>query len=154
MILGLEEQLQAVIMHESLPADGVKLRGTADRIDTVDGIVRVLDYKTGVVNPRDLQISDWQDIIVEPKFQKAFQIMCYALMAYEQKGVSEFKAGIISFKKLNNGVQFFGVKEGRQLHSNITPAELLAFKEQLVALFARILDPETEFEHKSKVRLF
>jgi len=154
VILGLEEQLQAVIIHESLPADGVKLRGTADRIDTVDGIVRVLDYKTGVVNPRDLQISDWQDIIVEPKFQKAFQIMCYALMAYEQKGVSEFKAGIISFKKLNNGVQFFGVKEGRQLHSNITPAELIAFKEQLVALFARILDPETEFEHKSKVRLF
>ncbi|MBT8234961.1 MAG: PD-(D/E)XK nuclease family protein [Bacteroidia bacterium] len=154
VILGLEEQLQAVIQDESLPAEGVKLRGTADRIDTVDGVLRVLDYKTGVVNPPDLQITDWQDLIADPKYQKAFQLMCYALMVYEQKSVSDFKAGIISFKKLNNGVQLFGLKEGRQLHPNITPEALIAFKEQLVILFERILDPKTEFEHKNQVRLF
>ena len=154
VILGLEEKLQAVIKDESFPAAHVILKGTADRIDTVDGVMRVLDYKTGVVNPTDLQISEWQDLILEPKFQKAFQLMCYALMAHEQKGITEFKTGIISFKKLNQGVQLFGFKENRQLCTNITPIELQAFKEQLIALFKMILDPEIEFEHSNKVRLF
>ncbi|NND16520.1 MAG: PD-(D/E)XK nuclease family protein [Eudoraea sp.] len=154
VILGLEEKLQTVINVESIPFGKVKMKGTADRIDKVDGIFRILDYKTGVVNPVDIQISGWENLILEPKFQKAFQLMCYALMAHEQKGVVEFNAGIISFKKLNQGVQFFGVKENRQLHTIISKNELMAFKEQLIKLFETILDPETEFEHKNQVRLF
>jgi hypothetical protein len=154
VILGLEEKLQAVLKHESFPSSQVILKGTADRIDTVDGVVRVLDYKTGVVNPADLQITNWQDLILEPKFQKAFQLMCYALMAHEQKGITAFKTGIISFKKLNQGVQLFGFKENKQLQTDIRSTELQAFKEQLIDLFKMILDPETEFEYRSKVRLF
>ena len=50
-----------------------------DRIDTYDGITRIIDYKTGLVNKSDVTISDWDLILSDYKnIAKAFQLLTYA----------------------------------------------------------------------------
>jgi hypothetical protein len=58
-ILALEEQFSFSITTESDGA-GLKLRtgGTADRIDMVSGITRIVDYKTGIVSEKTSSISE------------------------------------------------------------------------------------------------
>ncbi len=57
--------------------------GTADRIDIVDGLTRVLDYKTGKVNEKSLKIALEGDDVLDAIFDgdehdKAFQLLSYA----------------------------------------------------------------------------
>ena len=51
------------------------IRGRVDRIDKFDGILRIIDYKTGVVNKSDLTIDKFDELLDNPKKSKgAFQL--------------------------------------------------------------------------------
>lgn len=66
------------LLHTTLQVDGVDctIAGTADRIDRRDGIVRVIDYKTGHVKEKDVcvpkEVSGFADIP-----EKATQLLIY-----------------------------------------------------------------------------
>ena len=124
----------------------IKLKGTVDRIDVVNGTMRILDYKTGKVESHQLNIKDWDELITDYKKQsKAFQVLCYALMIAKEKGLSkETEAGIISFKNLNQG--FLKLTENR--NSTITPELLKQFEMYLNKLIDEILDLNTPFIEK------
>lgn len=64
--------------HTALPVNGLEcvLAGKADRVDRYDGITRIIDYKTGFVNDRDVKVpAQIDDIRTIP--EKAMQLLIY-----------------------------------------------------------------------------
>ena len=74
---------------------GIKIKGIIDRIDTFNGKTRIIDYKTGKVEDKDLIIRKL-DPLIEGKLSKAFQMLCY--YAAIKQEFANVEVGIISLK--------------------------------------------------------
>ena len=64
---------------------GCQLAGKADRVDIWRGGERVVDYKTGVVEAKDLRIREVADLS-DPTHGKALRLLLYAYMYWVMKG--------------------------------------------------------------------
>ncbi|TYA74302.1 PD-(D/E)XK nuclease family protein [Seonamhaeicola marinus] len=132
----------------------VKLTGMVDRVDEVNGITRIVDYKTGKVDQSDVEIVDWEAITSDyKKYSKSFQILTYALMMQKSEALKfPIEAGIISFKNLGKGFLKFSKKdkEGAWAKKDtlITEETLSNFKEQLHQLIVEICNPKIPFTEK------
>lgn len=60
----------------SLKVDEIILKGKIDRIDEIDGVLRITDYKTGTVLPSEAAFNELEDCL-EVKKQKVFQLLFY-----------------------------------------------------------------------------
>ncbi len=140
-ILELEYDLEAEITVDGLDFP-IKLIGQADRIDEVNGIIRIIDYKTGKVEQKDLIVSDWPLITSDYKYSKSFQVLLYALL-YGKMNALEFdsqsvESGIISFKNLKAGFQ----KVNRR---SISAKDIYNFSLELKQLIAEIYNAKIPF---------
>lgn len=83
----------------------VKLKGIIDRVDLTDCLYRIIDYKTGSVEARQLEFKSWEELLSEPDMDKVFQLLIYSLLLNSKKQYRDFpiRAGIISLKKIGNG---------------------------------------------------
>lgn len=134
----------------------VKIKGKVDRIEEVDGVWTVVDYKTGAVQPGDLKIYDWDLMLEDYKYSKAFQVLCYVYMM--RKSIpehTEVQAGIISLKSIGNQFMPFAKADApraRNAIKKVTPEILDEFESKLFKLIREICDisiPFTEKEIKS-----
>ena len=144
-ILALEEKISCAHRPSGFDFD-VRLRGTIDRIDEVNGVKRIVDYKTGKVTTADMKIRDWDKMIAEEKYSKAFQVLMYAYMyALENPGypgsTAGLESGIISFKNLKSG---FMTPNAQPVDQSILDEFVL----QLDSLLHNMFDPERAFEEK------
>ncbi|MGI9549722.1 MAG: PD-(D/E)XK nuclease family protein [Aurantibacter sp.] len=149
-ILGLEEKLRMKLNIPGLDFP-IELKGKLDRIDEKDGELRIIDFKTGRVEKSQVEIVAWEDIITENDRTKAFQLLCYAKMYAEKENTSTLQAGIISIKKLNEGLMRFAIKESRNSrnkNTSITKDTIEQFSSQLEKLILQICDPEIPFTEK------
>ncbi|HSM63035.1 MAG TPA: PD-(D/E)XK nuclease family protein, partial [Gillisia sp.] len=129
----------------------VSIRGKVDRVDLQDGILRIIDYKTGKVLQNQLQISEWESITSDyDKYSKPFQVLTYATMLLNNSSnKGEVEAGVISFKNLKEGFLKFKLKQkGNSNGSNISEEVLEDFQEQLKILIVEICDPKIPFIEK------
>lgn len=131
----------------------VKIRGKVDRVDFANGILRIIDYKTGKVEQNQLEIVDWNDLATDyNKYAKPFQVLMYATMLLENDPTSGVvEAGVISFKNLKSGFLKFQKKESardRNKNSNIDETVIINFKEQLKKLIQEICNAEIPFLEK------
>lgn len=122
------------------------LKGTIDRVDEKDGLIRIIDYKTGKVEPVNLEIVEWESLREDFKYSKAFQVLFYAYLLEKCDGVGlPFEAGIISFKNLSAGFMPFAVKDkpgrGAIKEQQIDAAVLKTFESLLTLLLKEIYDP-------------
>lgn len=143
-IVSLEEELE---MEIRLPAyrNPIRVYGKADRIDRLDGQLRIVDFKTGKVESSDLKVSNWTDIIEDYKYAKAFQVLCYALMLWKKTGIMASFSGIISFKRMSNGYMAYRDGNGSEL---ISESLLLEYEKILIQLISEIMDPEVQLKEK------
>ena len=125
----------------------IRVGGKVDRIDSYNGQLRIIDYKTGKVEPKDLVVSDWQKIRNDYDFSKTFQVLNYALIYHDREAFDKASGGIISFKNLGKGFLKFTEKTDKK-DTEITQETLELFKEQLVALIQEICDPAIAFQEK------
>ncbi|MCK0133245.1 PD-(D/E)XK nuclease family protein [Arenibacter sp. S6351L] len=149
-ILGVEEKLRMDINVPGLDFP-VALKGKLDRIDEKDGVLRIIDYKTGNVTSSQVEIVDWEDAIADYNYSKAFQLLCYAIMYNSSKPIGSIEAGIISFKNLSSGLLKFATKEkkgSRNKDSSITQDTIAQFMESLKTLIFEIGNPEVPFTEK------
>lgn len=149
-ILGIEEKLHMDIHVPGLDFP-VVLKGKLDRIDEKDGVIRIIDYKTGSVTSSQVEIVDWEDVIRDYNYSKAFQLLCYALMYDHIKPIASLEAGIISFKNLGSGLLKYGLKEkkGSRIKDNSITQETIAhFMGSIKTLIYEIGDPQVPFIEK------
>ncbi|MEN8798215.1 MAG: PD-(D/E)XK nuclease family protein, partial [Flavobacteriaceae bacterium] len=72
----------------------VYLKGTLDRIDEVDGELRIIDYKTGRVQLADMSLSSWEDLLDDSRYNKVFQVLSYAYMYTHAENSPVLSAGV------------------------------------------------------------
>jgi hypothetical protein len=149
-IIGLEEKLQMQLDIPELDFP-ITLKGKLDRIDEKDGVLRIIDYKSGKVLTNQVEIVDWSEITEDANYGKAFQLLCYALMFNQKNSTIEIEAGIISFKNLNAGMLSFAMKEQRNSRTKnkiITQETLSQFTMELKKLILEICNPNFPFVEK------
>tara|TARA_R110000796_G_scaffold183498_2_gene299938 strand:+ start:6884 stop:9613 length:2730 start_codon:yes stop_codon:yes gene_type:complete len=142
-IIALEQSMEVLIEVPTIPYP-VKIKGKLDRIDEVDGVTRIVDYKTGKVEIKNVKIIAWEELITTYDKSKAFQLLCYALLFNAKAPIDTIKAGILSFKNLNSGILNFNYLKSEEINQST----LLEFKSVLIALIQEIFNPEIPFEEK------
>jgi ATP-dependent helicase/nuclease subunit B len=100
----------------------VKFKGFADRIDLYGDKIRIIDYKTGAVNPKDLALEMWDDLLSgEAKVDKSFQLLMYAYLwkmnHAVQKGAVE--SGIISFRSITTGFMPVSIAGNQEIDDKV-----------------------------------
>ncbi|MCV6631249.1 MAG: PD-(D/E)XK nuclease family protein [Flavobacteriaceae bacterium] len=121
----------------------IRLRGFIDRIDRFDGITRIIDYKTGTVDAKKLHIRDWDCLIDNYDYSKAFQVLFYTLLVTKGKIDKSIQAGIISFRNSKSGFMAFNAATPL-----VSQEDLDLFCEQLQHLLLELYDLQIAFEEK------
>ena len=123
----------------------INLKGTVDRIDEVNGVLRILDYKTGAVNSRALKINDWDLLSTDYEYSKSFQVLLYAFIYAKNNNLNfedqNIESGIISFKNLRAG--FMKVN-----NETLSQNSMDQFLTQLNKVLTEIYNPEIPFKEK------
>ncbi len=86
-------------------------KGTVDRVDDKTKHIRIIDYKTGFVEPKHLKVTDVEELFTNPEKSKAFQVMYYAWLYSLQFDTMNLETGIISTRSISNGFMPLLLKE-------------------------------------------
>tara|TARA_B110000444_G_scaffold253825_1_gene285336 strand:+ start:2354 stop:5179 length:2826 start_codon:yes stop_codon:yes gene_type:complete len=150
VIMKVEEGLKCCLIIENLDFP-IYLNGSVDRVDLLNGSLRIIDYKTGLVNPGELKSNDMKKIIRDLDRHKAFQLFFYAYLYHKSlpRGRT-FEAGIISFRSLKKGFMAASFDGGYENKTKITGEMLGVFEKELVELIKDLFNPNTPFHHNDR----
>ncbi|PQJ81014.1 PD-(D/E)XK nuclease family protein [Polaribacter porphyrae] len=146
-IIATEETLTTEIIVNGLGFP-IKLHGQVDRVDELNGVLRIIDYKTGTVTSGNLRVPDFENLRDE-KHLKAIQVLLYVYCYTKDKKFDFSKpiqAGIYSFKNLNS--RFLGVNFSsnyRKKELDITEEKLEEFIEKVKIYITEIFDINIPF---------
>lgn len=146
-IIALEKTFERLLEHPSLPFP-VLIKGNVDRIEIRNGKIRIIDYKTGKVEKKNVALSSWDGLIDDIKNDKIIQVLAYAYMFEKEAQGLPIEAGILSFKNLKEGFLPFSFKNGKEVNETIDPTILHDYVAQIVLLLNEIYDQEIPFEEK------
>ncbi len=140
-ILSIEEPVSTIFKTSK---NKVMLKGKIDRVDKHAEDLRIIDLKTGKVEGKDLKFKDFEDLISDYDYSKAFQILFYALVYFKTHNVTNISAGIISFKNLNAWYMPLEYNSSKGINREM----LESFEGVLSSLIDEILDPDIPFKEK------
>ena len=126
----------------------VKLNGKIDRIDSVNGTKRIIDYKTGGVREEKLKLTSGklEKVFTETDFDKAFQLLIYAHLFFANYENQSVQFGIYPLKFPKKGVFILNFDQ----NSEFTDEIVKLTENNLRGLIEEILDPEIPFIQKTK----
>ena len=145
-IIDTEPNLSAKIKIDGIPFP-IKIHGKIDRIDELNGVTRIIDYKTGMVDHLNLKVTDFENI-TELKYHKAIQVLLYCFLFTENTNFdfsTPLETGIFSFKNLNKGFLKVNFSESRTSENNITQEKLTEFMEVVKTVLLEIYNQEIPF---------
>ena len=146
-IIGAEVEIKVPIKIEGLEFP-IHIKGTVDRIDELDGVTRIVDYKTGKVESNQLKIDDFNKVTEDYKFTKALQVMLYAfLYGNSNKHIfdGELEAGIFSFRNMKSNFLRMDFGQGRKKDYNVTEEKIEEFMLVVKQLISNIFDVNKPF---------
>ena len=120
-----------------------KIRGKIDRIDELNGELRVIDYKSGKkLTQRNITIKDSEELTKEKGIYN-LQLLVYMLGIKEEFNEKTIKSGIINLKNISEGV-LEGVFNGKTVLNN---NEMENYKNKIITIIANILDKGKLFKN-------
>ncbi len=146
-IIALETEFSRMLDHPKLPFP-VMLKGNVDRIEKRNGITRIIDYKTGKVEEREMLLKSWGGLTSDIKNEKVIQVLAYAFIFEEQVMQQPMEVGIISFKNLKCGFMPFTVKDEAGKQTLMSRDIIGRYVDELAELLAEILDANIPFAEK------
>jgi ATP-dependent helicase/nuclease subunit B len=132
----------------------VRIKGFVDRVDQYGSVLRIIDYKTGFADKKELQFDDWSQFITSPDMDKCFQLLTYAWLMNQKEGIKteQFEAGIISLKKISSGFLSLSLP-GNDRQGIIDPSSLKTFEGILSKLLTEIFDPAIPFDQTEDLKI-
>ncbi len=127
----------------------VYIKGFVDRIDRLNGKIRIIDYKTGKVDNKEISLygkdKDLSALLQPENSGKLFQLLTYAWLYFHSGQISTsdlpFTAGIISTRHQKSGLlqaNIFG-------QTDIDTGIINEFEKVLINLTTEILNPAIPF---------
>ena len=111
-IVELEQELRS--KHLGTSAGDLALRGFADRREEVSGIPRVVDYKTGKVEAKELRLKgDWTAQLETGDKSKALQLVVYATMVLATLSPEAQERGVLA-----------AIRSGRNVREGLLSLEI------------------------------
>jgi len=150
-LISVEESYKTAI-NGITAADGkeVVFKGIIDRIDSVNGRLRIIDYKSGQVTSSDVQVDRMHGFHETEKL-KSLQLSLYALMVaekYPKYAELGFTAGNISLRKISSGL--LNLHYLREPDLVLKANELKMLKVHFSQLINQMLDKSMEFYHNEE----
>jgi hypothetical protein len=149
IIKALEHEFSTPVWIENIQKR-IVFKGTVDRIDTLNGVLRIVDYKTGNVTGTDLAFSDWNEIISDSKKSALFQVLLYHYILKAEFPDQDGVAGVIPLKNFENTF----LVASKKISYNTKEPLLMnteaydAFEHELFKLISQIYDPSLPFIFK------
>ena len=144
-IISLENGINAEF---SMDENGEKINfiGYIDRIDRLNGVVRVIDFKTAKaknlsVKPKEEKLEDFMS---SADSKQALQLSIYAYMVLHNKkfSVNQLQCGIWSFAEIGKGVQTLKIYD----NENIDNENVSICMNSIKNIILEILNPEILFK--------
>ena len=144
-IISLENRINAeFLMDEN--GEKINFIGYIDRIDRLNGVVRVIDFKTAKaknlsVKPKEEKLEDFMS---SADSKQALQLSIYAYMVLhnEKFSVNQLQCGIWSFAEIGKGVQTLKLYD----NENIDNENVSICMNSIKNIILEILNPEIPFK--------
>ncbi len=125
-----------------------ELYGQLDRIEEKNGLTRILDYKTGMFEPKNRQKKTeeeyFNNLFNDPKFRENFQQYFYGYLFSKSNPGSPVSIGIYPLRKMSSGVNYFESK-------SIAAETFAVFEKYLHNLLNDIFNPEIPFKQTNDI---
>lgn len=142
-IIGLEQALHTSF---EIPEHNIKvnLLGNADRIDLIGNIVRIIDYKSGVIKDNDVIIKKNANSLKDLS-EKSLQLLIYKYLYKKSNSDIEcqnIEPGIFGLRKISKGIFSLSNKSEHFDDDNL----MLNCESMFLDLFNEILDKDIPFK--------
>ena len=143
-VLGLEVYRKVTRSYVGLQHP-ITYHGVIDRIDRKDGVLRILDYKTGQTNSKELCPNEVSDCLTDSDYVKSFQVLFYSMLWAEDNPNTPFYAGVISVRNMSSGIMLLGFGTARTKRTELVTEDLENFEKELEKLATEIYTPDIAF---------
>lgn len=141
-------------LKTTLQVDDQKVNwfGRLDRLEQRNGITRIIDFKSGILknNAKELRIKS-MDACFDGEHSKAFQLMCYAWMAYRSEPeayAQGLELAILPLQQTGGGPRMLEIDQ----QSLLSIQNIEEFEELLLQHLREMMDPDRPFEATTQVR--
>ncbi len=119
------------------------LSGIIDRVDRSGQHFRIVDYKTGKVDDKSLNISDISKLLEPSVMEKGFQLLFYSYLLYKNQShpPSQVSCGLVSVKRPDLGIIPLQVAG----NTNMVDTGIPMFEEAVKTILETVHDPERPF---------
>ncbi len=134
----------------------IRLKGFIDRVDKMDGWWKIIDYKTGATESKQVKVKDWNDLKVNPDLNIGFQLLMYAYLLgrwFHSPVVS--CAGIVSLKKINAGFTSVSVPDDEpgKMTTTLNDAVAGRFEKVVLSVLTEVYDLEKPFTQTNDLEI-
>lgn len=146
-ILEIEKNVKAEFFIDENKTDSVLFNGNIDRIDRLDGVVRIIDYKTAKTKKLKISLKNKEEqlekLFFNEDYKQALQLSIYKYMLQQDNiyKKQQLQPGIWSFAEVSKGISMLDVED-------IEDTEI---EFAIASLINHILDPEIAFEEVEKI---
>jgi RecB family exonuclease len=149
LLIDQERPLETSILVDE---QRVKWRGRLDRLEQLNGRTRIVDFKSGILknNASELRIKGIETCF-DGEHSKAFQLMCYAWMAYRsdpEAYAQGLELAILPLQQAEGGPRLLEIDQ----QSLLTVQSLEEFESLLLQHLREMMDPDRPFEATTQVR--
>ena len=126
----------------------INIRGTVDRIDVYNNTLRIIDYKSGLINKSNLFFKDWNSIIKDEKKNALFQVLLYSYVLRDKMiNYNEIQAGVIPFQNYDNEFIPVSLSENNIKKSvlNLNDGIFKNFEKEFFSIINEIFDQKKPF---------
>ncbi|MCI0450091.1 MAG: PD-(D/E)XK nuclease family protein [Chlorobi bacterium] len=143
---NLSKELEINLKGEPLK---VKLLGRLDRIEEKDGVLRIIDYKTGQLKKPKQQAKETMEehmdrIFEDIDYKEHFQQLFYAFVYLDSGDDKDLVIGVYPIRDLSSGIYWFEEEP-------IVKEKTLLFENKLKGLLEKIFDSATPFTQTDEI---
>ncbi len=126
----------------------VRIKGFIDRVDKMDGWWKIIDYKTGITESKQVKVKEWDDLSDNPDLNIGFQLLLYGyLLSHRFNNPIRSGAGIISLRKISAGFTAVNVPDGgsEKLSAMLDNASMARFEGVILDILNNIYNLKKPF---------
>jgi hypothetical protein len=144
----LEDKLESII---TVGRKTIKLNGRIDRIERIDHVVQIADYKTSKLSTiPQLKDEVWDTLLHDPKYSKSVQLLIYALLYSNIHGHAQpIRSGIYWLR--DSSKAFDTVRQSGN-EDKLDAITIQRFEGLLKGLLTEMIDDQIPFTKTEEVK--